>query len=189
MFKVTIVAAVAALFTIQSFALDVVIAAKADDMSRPTILGTSNLPDGTTLIVTVARSQIGFEGSSRSLVSGGTFKAGPFGPIDGLTPGAYKLEVMMPIPSMQSESVRSVIGERGEKLTGKLVKRSEFKEKHIVYNSSFKIAGQVDTQRDQAKKQADEGERRLAFCTDGCRVQAGGTSHSFKMCVNSCMRP
>ena len=140
-------------------------------------------------MITVTRSQIGFEGSAKAQVYGGGFQAGPFGPHTGLTPGSYKLEVMMPIPSVQSNNVREVIGHKGEKLTGTLVKQSEFREKYVAYTTSFKIAGQVDAKRDLAKRKSDEDNRRLAFCSDGCRIQADGTSYSFKACMNACLKP
>lgn len=43
-----------------------------------------------------------------------------------MAPGNYVLEVMMPLPAVQSASVRKVIGENGEQLTGKLVKKEQF---------------------------------------------------------------
>jgi hypothetical protein len=189
MYKYAIATFIGTFFSLTSHALRVTIAAQADSSINPTISGTSNLPDGTALMITVTRSQIGFEGSGKTQVYGGKFQAGPFGPTTGFTPGLYKLEVMMPIPSVQSNNVREVMGQKGEKLMGALVKQSEFREKYVAYTTSFKIAGQVDAKRDVVKRRFDEDNRRFAFCSDGCRIQAGGTSYSFQACMNACMKP
>lgn len=88
---------------------------------RPAIRGETNLPDGTVLMTSVEGKDSGFYGQDKARVSNGRFSSGPFGPLSGLAPGEYEADVTMPLPRLQDASVRAVIGERGEKLKGKLV--------------------------------------------------------------------
>ena len=89
---------------------------------RPAIRGETNLPDGTVLMTSVEGKGSGFYGQDRARVRNGRFSSGPFGPSSGLAPGEYEADVTMPFPRLQDASVRAVIGERGEKLKGKLVR-------------------------------------------------------------------
>ncbi len=88
---------------------------------RATILGETNLPNNTELLVTVSSTSTNFTGQAKTSVQSGRFLAGPFGPTGGLQPGQYTVNVVMPIPKVQPDSVRAVIGENGEHLKGPLV--------------------------------------------------------------------
>jgi hypothetical protein len=90
---------------------------------RPLIKGKTNLPDGTIIMVSVEGINVDFSGQDRVLVSSGTFTAGPFGVSLGLEEGSYKVEALMPIPEVQSEEVRQVIGNHGENITGSQIIR------------------------------------------------------------------
>ena len=98
------------------------IAVRDTDTRRPVVIGETNLPEQTELMVSVEGVQ-GFRGQAEAVVQSGRFAAGPFGPSDGLPDGTYDAEVMMPIPAVQPEAVRSLIGSDGELLKGKLVHR------------------------------------------------------------------
>ena len=88
----------------------------------PIVHGTTNLPDGTGLSVTV--KVLGRYGSIQNAeVSNGKFSTGTFnvegsGPVP---PGTAIIEVVSALPSMQPDSVKSVIGQNGESMTGPLI--------------------------------------------------------------------
>ena len=94
------------------------------DKRRPVLTGSTNLPDGTRLMTSVQNESSGFRAQDSVSVDNGRFKAGPFGPAAGLQPGTYIAEAFMPLPRVQSDTVRSVIGENGEHLLGPLVQKS-----------------------------------------------------------------
>jgi hypothetical protein len=89
---------------------------------RPVVVGATNLPDGTAFIVST-QSRRGWRGQAKAKVHAGRFVAGPFGPEEGLTAGAYEAEATMPNAEMQADEVKAVIGAKGENLKGKLVHR------------------------------------------------------------------
>lgn len=90
------------------------------------IRGTTNLPDGTSLMVSInSKSAPGDSFQSKVTVQGGKFKAGPFGKGGQLPLGHYEVDVTMLIPTVQDASVQAVIGKKGENLTGNLGKRGD----------------------------------------------------------------
>jgi hypothetical protein len=91
------------------------------DEGRATLIGKTNLPDDTIIMASIEQIKGGFHGQDKVEVDSGSFKAGPFGPADGLTSGKYLAEVLTPYPFIQPDSVRAVIGENGEQLVGDLV--------------------------------------------------------------------
>jgi hypothetical protein len=93
--------------------------------NRVRLSGTTNLPPGTKLILTVSeKSKNGFGGQSSCNVSeAGTYSSEAFGPKGGLEDGRYIAEAMMPIPQVQPPAVQAVIGEKGQRLSGALVNR------------------------------------------------------------------
>ncbi|MGQ7792966.1 hypothetical protein ACUN0C_11200 [Faunimonas sp. B44] len=94
--------------------------------NRPTIRGDTNLPDGTELLIMVSREDIEYRAEEKVNVAGGHFEAGPFlWTGDDLPGGNYSVEVLMPAPAVQSDSVRKVTGEQGERLTGPLIQNTE----------------------------------------------------------------
>lgn len=106
---------------------------------RVSIEGNTNLPDNTDLVVSLESASIGFNAQDESKVVNGQFSAGPLGPTSGLTSASYTVEVLMPIPSVQPENVKKVLGEEGQYMSGPLVKDSgiggkivEFTFKHVV---------------------------------------------------------
>lgn len=89
------------------------------------VSATSNLPDGTELGGTVFQEG-GYMGQDSQTLDGGVAEFGPFGDDGGpLAPGTYVVSVTMPIARNQPDSVRAVIGENGENLTGPLVETED----------------------------------------------------------------
>ncbi|MCA1576626.1 MAG: hypothetical protein LC794_04585 [Acidobacteria bacterium] len=93
---------------------------------KPRIIGETNLPDGTELMVSLDSKSVNYNGSDNTTVNGGRFQSAEFSSnYNNLKAGQYVAEVVMPIPAVQPPSVRAIIGENGEKLKGALVKRED----------------------------------------------------------------
>jgi hypothetical protein len=88
------------------------------DKTHPFISGMTNLPNDTLFMVSIKGNTFETLAQDKVFVVNGKFKAGPFGPEEGLASGNYIAEVFMPIAQVQSDSVRDVIGENGEDLIG-----------------------------------------------------------------------
>jgi len=117
-------------------ALEIALDAKADASRQPLVHGTTNLPDGAVLSVTVAQEAGGFSATLDSVVQGGRFSAGPF-TRDGhdLDPGEYKIEVVLEM-SAQPAAVRHIIGSHGMKMEGDLTRQSSTGQ-YIDYTTGF----------------------------------------------------
>lgn len=87
------------------------------------IEGTTNLPSGTNLMLGVKeRVPGGFNGSSKCVVADdGSFESESFAPNDGFPDGIYFATVLMPISRVQPDSVKRIIGNSCEYLSGPLV--------------------------------------------------------------------
>ncbi|MFP4262240.1 MAG: hypothetical protein ACLFRS_02680 [Halomonas sp.] len=86
--------------------------------------GESNLPDEARLKVVVERELSGVRWRERVSLGEGRFEAGPFGPGSGLPDGGYRVTVSLSEASVQPESVKARIGDKGEHLSGPLVTSS-----------------------------------------------------------------
>jgi hypothetical protein len=105
-------------------ALEVQLSTEVQTPLRPTIHGTTNLPDGTKLTVTVRRKEGAYRAEASTEVGSGQFSIGPLSQRGNeLNPGLYKLEVALVAAARQPLSVQQVIGRQGEKLHGPLVSR------------------------------------------------------------------
>ena len=91
---------------------------------RVLVTGDTNLPSGTHFFVGVV-DPLGASGGDTECKVGpdGRYSVELFGPASGVKDGVYVVEVVMPMPSVQSSAVRRVIGEDGEHLRGPLVDR------------------------------------------------------------------
>lgn len=88
---------------------------------RLVVDGETNLPDGTSSFITIAEPG-DFNPWSRStdpVIRGGRFAIC----VEGLPDADYRVEVTVRSPTAQPPHVRKVIGENGERLHGKLVRR------------------------------------------------------------------
>jgi len=94
--------------------------------NRVLICGTTNLPVGTGLMITVLDTPFsGYQAQDKCTVGrNGKFKAGPFSSGGkGLKEGRYAVEVLMPLPQVQPKDVQKIIGDRGQYLRGPLVQK------------------------------------------------------------------
>lgn len=80
----------------------------------------TNLPVGTELSLKLQGR--GYLAQGKAFVEEGITRSEPFTNRGNQLVGEYTLEVMMPIPNVQSDYVKHFIGERGEYLTGPYIK-------------------------------------------------------------------
>jgi len=123
---------------------------------RVRLNGKTNLPPGTKLMLSVQeKTESGFHGQSSCFISGrGEFSSEAFGPKSGLKDGRYVAGALMPIPAVQSSSVKEIIGKKGEHLTGSLVKKGRFGIT-VSQQAEFTIGTMPDAAQAERKKQAD----------------------------------
>src|SRR4051812_17251776 len=77
---------------------------------RPIVEGTTNLPDGTELMVTLSRKSSSYRAQDKFKVRGGQFRSAQFSNRGSpLMPGVYDLEISSPIAAFQPASVRGLL--------------------------------------------------------------------------------
>ncbi len=139
------------------------------DPRKPMIGGRTNLPVGTKLIVSLEREASAYKAQSDAMVgSDGCFSGGPFTEHgEPIIPGDYIIDVLMPLSAAQPQSVQDVIGNRGQNITGPLVKLFpapplRYLGKIAEYKTTF-TTGVADSQKgaDARKKAADDEQKRL----------------------------
>ena len=178
-------------------ALNVTITAKAEGGDKPKIAGTTNLPDGIELMVTIRRKESSYSAQSKTRVKGGAFRAGPFSQKGaGLNPGIYTIEVSSPLASLQPPPTWPVIGNDGAKLQGPLVKKSPYGGKVVEYRTSFKVGGGKSSpdQDRAARAQAEKDQHTwwLASCKSNCNMVQGlakkrGEAFDWDRCYYKCV--
>lgn len=148
-------------------ALEPTITVNVETPRRPVVNGQTNLPDDTELMISVRRKESNYWAEDKVKVAGGKFRSQKFSQKGGdLNPGKYSVEVLMPLPGVQSDGVRSVIGEHGEDLIGPLVKHEELGNL-VKYVSTFQVGGAADAKADNAAR-GQERKDREKWVRDSC---------------------
>lgn len=99
---------------------------------RMRISARTNLPDGMQLIVSLGKE--GFSASDKVVVKNGAFVTAQFSNNgNALTAGSYNLVIRSPMPAMQSQAVRDIIGNKGGNLTGQFVNYSDKWDDYTVF--------------------------------------------------------
>ena len=113
---------------------DVVITISVSELPNRSVRvsGKTNLPTGTNLMLSVDEILSGgFRGQSKcDVAADGTFESEAFGSRDGLEDGVYLAEVLMPIPAVQPENVKMLLGKNGERLSRDDCSRPSFAVSH-----------------------------------------------------------
>jgi hypothetical protein len=142
------------------------VAAARGEPRKPTIVGRTNLPAGTKLIISLEREASAYKAQAETTVGNdGCFSGGPFTQNrEPINPGDYTIDVLMPLSSGQPQPVQSIIGDRGQNIAGPLV--SPFpKQPHrslgkiSEYRTTF-TAGAADKQTDADAKRKAEDDRK-----------------------------
>ena len=146
-----------ALVGARAFALSPRVEIFVENPLRPTVHGSTNLPDGTSLIVSLARSASSYMGQSTVTVEAGRFVSEKFSQGNApLNPGLYDIDVSMSDASFQSADVQAVIGKLGQNLRGRLVTSDSLGGGHGVdYKTTEHLGGAPDAASDEkAREQA-----------------------------------
>ena len=188
-------AAILALATGVCYALEVQLSTEVQTPSRPTIQGTTNLPDGTKLVVTVRRKESAYRVETSTEVGSGRFSIGPLSQRGNeLNPGVYKLEVAMVRAADQPLAVQQVIGRQGEKLRGPLVSR-EARALTVRYATTLQVGVAANPELDRiALEHARISSTKWwkTQCTDLCDnaahfEQERGRGFSLPDCLKTCI--
>jgi hypothetical protein len=194
-----VIAAITLFFTACSVsALSVTLSATTEGGDRPVVVGKTNLPNDTELLIVLSRKESSYNASSKATVSGGAFRAGPFSQKrNGLNPGAYVLRITMPAAPVQPPSILPTLGRNGSKLSGPLVSHDEFFGNVVEFQRTITI-GQVAKVPEldkaaRAQSEIDKLDWVLQSCKEGCRlIQSKALNRnepfSYDACFRSCVR-
>lgn len=87
---------------------------------------STNLPDGTSLMLTLFSADNSYRAQDKVYVYGGKATSSVFSNKGTSLNGEYTLEVLMPVASQQSKEVQKIIGSNCEYLAGELVAESSY---------------------------------------------------------------
>ena len=129
--------------------------------------GTTNLPDGTELLLTISRKASGYMAQDKFNVHGGKFKSSQFSNHGTpFIPGRYVVELVGPLAAVQPASVRAAIGDNYANFSSPLLKRGSFG-MTLRYEAPLVIPGQSDSAADRAaRKQAEQD--KVAWMRKSC---------------------
>ncbi|WP_417509595.1 hypothetical protein [Methylophaga sp.] len=100
--------------------------AKIQNSGGVRLVGTTNLPEGTVLMGSISAPDNGYFAQDKLRVVGSKFESAVFSNKGmPLSNGIYIAKIVMPLPKLQSDSVKSIIGVSGEYLSGPLVEKDE----------------------------------------------------------------
>lgn len=140
-------------------ALTPILKTTIENPARPVVVGQTNLPDGTKLMLTISRKESRFEAQAKVTVDKGAFRSEQFSQKGAdLNPGKYTLEIVMPVSQMQPGEVRMVIGNEGEKLSGPMVEKGVIG-RTVRYVTTFKSGGPSSAQADRAARAREKSDR------------------------------
>jgi hypothetical protein len=136
--------------------LEAEIRARTDGSQTPTIIGVTNLPDETKLLVGLRRATANYSAQANVTVRNGQFSSERFSAFGKpLPPGNYELEVSMGVAGVQSAKVQAVIGADGERLAGRLVEKTKFGTM-LKSRSTINIGGNASTSADAASRKDND---------------------------------
>lgn len=116
--------------------IDVTLEAEvANDSATPQFRITSNLPDETELMLTLEQGD--YSAQTKVYLSSGEAISEVFSNNGEALSGNYVLRVTMPVANTQADSVKEIIGEGAENLSGPLVKESEMEGFGKVVEAEF----------------------------------------------------
>lgn len=110
--------------SLANISVNIQASATAVDAKHIGIKGSTNLPDGTELNITVEDSKEEWRSQTKAVVSNGAFLIPTLEIAYGLSPDRYKIDITQIVAPLQPESVKKAIGGHGEYLTGELVSDS-----------------------------------------------------------------
>lgn len=157
----------------QSSSFEPKINIRVADPSRPIIYGTTNLPDSTELIVTIYRTESKYMAQDKVVVRNGQFRTVQFSQkSEPLNPGSYSIAISMSLAELQSPEVRKVVGAKGEKMIGALVKSGDLGPL-VEFSSTFSVGTVSNSQFDAAARRQAENDLKqwiMKSCNDNIDI-------------------
>lgn len=101
------------------------------EKGRIIILGTTNLPKDTCLMMTLRNKMLNYSSQSKcNVLENGSFMSEEFSdgdnpPLFIMTHGTYSVEISMPLFDLQPNDVKVIIGKQNRNLTGEFTKRQD----------------------------------------------------------------
>jgi len=136
-----------------SHAIEIALSTETETSLRPAVEGTTNLPDGARLTLLITRKESAYRAEASTEVRSGRFRFGPISQRGSdLNPGLYSLEIGLAVAGDQPASVLEVIGKRGEKLEGVLVKRNG-DVRTMRYATTFHVGLAANPELDRAARE------------------------------------
>jgi len=155
----------------------VTLSARLEGGAKPEVVGVTNLPDGTLLMVTLYRKQSSYSAQDKATVSGGAFRAGPFSQQGSdLNPGKYTIYIGSPLTALQPASVQTAFGDSGSNLKGPLTEPSSGGGTVVNYSTQVEVGGNADAALDATAREKAKQDLRQWFidsCDDRCRIVKG----------------
>ena len=150
-------------------ALDVVATLSFQGGHKPVIVGRTNLPTGTELMISLRRKESGYFGQAKVIVASGQFRAGPFTQKGGpLNSGRYLVEVSSPLATLQPASVRAAIGQKGENLRGSATKVT-LGERVVAISQDVEVGGGAISAVKDVKVHAQEKKNKHTWWMESCK--------------------
>jgi len=114
---------------------------ETDSAGRVRVKGISNLPLDIALMISLKNTGSNYSAQDKALVlNDGSFSSQWFTDHNARVPaGVYLITVTSPVPLVQPASVKKIIGERGEHLSGKLVALSNFGGNCVEFSKKVNI--------------------------------------------------
>lgn len=141
----SLAAALALVAASSAFALEPSMSVTTDKSPRPIVFGSTNLPNGTQLTVSLVKQHGGYAGESKVTVVGGHFATEQFTDNDQpLPPGEYFADVQMVLPGLQSDEVQAVVGKLGQNMSGPLVV-NVLSDKTVSYRANIQLGSAGST--------------------------------------------
>lgn len=159
-------------------ATDVTLAIDVKPELRPTIKGSTNLPDGMKLLVRVTRKESAFDSEAPVEVQSGHFEVGPLLQSNtDLNPGTYNVDITSLPLSDQPAAVIRVIGKKGEELRGPLIKRYAGTAQ-VRLLTTFQVGHASNPELDQARRKQVELSQTRWWRKNCAEICAAGERYS-----------
>jgi hypothetical protein len=167
-----------------AYSLEAEIRLRPDGSQTPSVIGVTNLPDETKLLVSLRRKAVNYSAQQNVTVHAGQFITDRFSDEgNALPPGDYALEVSMASAEVQPGKVQMLIGSNGERLSGPLVEDTKFGN-IVISRSTIELGGNASATSDAAARREND----LAmdkWRRESCEwvSSAGNSSRSVAECV------
>lgn len=157
--------------------LEVALSIALEGKDTPRVIGTTNLPDGTLLMVSLRRPESAYAGEQEVAVRGGKFRSKEFSYKGApLTPGRYYVDVISPLAHLQPALVRELMGAKGENLAGP-VTQAMYGARAVSVTRTLPLQGAEDPEGDTMRRKIALQDKKR-WLIDSCKTICGVRSRS-----------